>query len=95
MATGPKSADLPWSNCRLLLASEADEDSDLPQGIVGRLYFSPVSHPAVRQSWQGLTPGYVLIKPCVLRQKGFPTIVGEIFPPTRESSKLINYRRRS
>ena len=54
------SADLPWSNCRLLLASEADEDADLPQGIVGRLYFSPVSHPAVRQAWQGLTPGYVL-----------------------------------
>ena len=47
---------IPWSNCRLLLASEADEDADLPQGIVGRLYFSPVSHQAVRQSWQGLHP---------------------------------------
>ena len=55
MATGAaKPVDLPWSNCRLLLASEEDEDADLPQGIVGRLYFSPVSHPAVRQSWQGL-----------------------------------------
>lgn len=45
---------LPWANCRLQLASEVDDDADLPQGVVGRLYHTPSSHPAVRQNLQAL-----------------------------------------
>jgi hypothetical protein len=47
---------LPFTNTRLLLAEEAgNEDSYfLGSGVVVRLFSSPTSHPAVRQTLQGL-----------------------------------------
>ena len=45
---------LPWANCRLVLEDEHDDDSDLPPGVVARLYLTEQSHPGVKQSFQAL-----------------------------------------
>ena len=47
---------LPFTNTRLLLAEETDNDDSyfLGSGVVVRLFSSPTSHPAVRQTLQGL-----------------------------------------
>lgn len=55
MAQAPPS--LPYTNTRLLTADELEsEDSYYLPGTVVRLFHSPTSHPAVRQTLQGLAP---------------------------------------
>lgn len=91
-ATNP--AQVPWANCRLLLASEAEEDADVPQGIVGRLYFSPSSHPAVRQNFQTLVAVRdfslaALAVQNIVNFRGPDALVGRIPGETKHSSKLL------
>lgn len=44
---------LPFCNTRLVLQEELESD-DYFTGFTTRLYFSPTSHPSVRQSLNGL-----------------------------------------
>lgn len=48
------SGQLPFSNTRLVLQEELDDDSYFTGSCVVRLFHSPTSHPAVRQNLQGL-----------------------------------------
>lgn len=94
-SVGDNPEQIPWANCRLLLASETEDDADVPQGIVGRLYFSPSSHPAVRQNFQTLVAVRdfslaALAVQNIVNFRGPDALVGRIPGETRHSSRLLD-----
>lgn len=52
----PQPPSLPYTNTRLLTAEELESEEHYFTGTVVRLFHSPNSHPAVRQTLQGLSP---------------------------------------
>uniref|UniRef100_A0A1D1ZV72 FCP1 homology domain-containing protein n=1 Tax=Auxenochlorella protothecoides TaxID=3075 RepID=A0A1D1ZV72_AUXPR len=84
---------LPWANCRLQLASDVDEDSDGPQGIVGRLYHTASSHPAVRQNLQTLTSRKLSLPALavqhVVNKRGPDALIGCIPGETKHAAKML------
>lgn len=84
---------LPWSNARIVLQEEVDRDEDYAPGVVARLYYTPTSHPVVRQSMQGLTPRMTSIPAVALQSlannRGPDGLLGVIPCESKHSAKLL------
>lgn len=85
---------LPYSNTRLVLQEELEDDSQYFLGTVVRLFHSPTSHPAVRQTLQGLSPRRVslgaLAVQALVNKRGPDGVVGVIPGEEKHSARLLS-----
>ena len=72
---------------------DRDNESFRPKGIVGRLYFSPASHPAIRQALEGLEVRHVSLSALavqnLMNNRGPDALVGSIPNEKEHSGKLL------
>lgn len=97
--TGPQ-ASLPFSNIRFVLTDEllAASEDDYVAGTVARLYHTPTSHPAVRQSLQGLDFRKLSVPAVAVQHlvnnRGPDGLVGVIPGESKHSAKLLDLCQR-
>lgn len=88
------SGQLPFSNTRLVLQEELDDDSYFTGSCVVRLFHSPTSHPAVRQNLQGLVSRRVslgaLAVQALVNKRGPDGVVGVIPGEQKHSARLLS-----
>jgi hypothetical protein len=92
---GPRKDTVQWSNCRLVLAGEKDDDDDFPGGVIGRLFFTSASHPSVRAPLRTLAWRYAAAAAATAAgsPRQLPADCRRRRPPPRSRARHTHLRR--